>query len=253
MTGGEAEAAVASAIQAGYRLFDTAENYGNEVDVGRGLRVGGVDRAELFVTTKFNKAWHGVDLVEKAWSGSAERLGVEYIDLLLIHWPNPQQDRYVEAWQGLVNLLESQKVRAIGTSNFKPAHLVRIVADTGVVPDVNQIQLHPGVTRSAAREFHALHGIVTESWAPLGGQWDDLLADPVIGGLAERYGRTRAQVVLRWHMDLGLVAVPKSSNPERIAQNMNIFDFHLEPEDVATLSGLDKGEEAAFDSDKFGH
>jgi 2,5-diketo-D-gluconate reductase A len=249
----ETEAAVAEAIQAGYRLFDTAENYGNEVGLGRGLRVGGVDRSELFVTTKFNKGWHGVDLVERAWSASAERLGVEYIDLLLIHWPNPGQDRYVGAWQGLVNLLEAQKVRAIGTSNFKPAHLERIIAETGVTPDVNQIQLHPGVARAASREFHARHGIVTESWAPLGGQWDDLLADPVIGLLAERYGRTPAQVVLRWHMELGLVAVPKSSNPERIARNIDIFDFHLEPEDVAALSELDKGEEAAFDSDKFGH
>lgn len=253
MTDHEAEAAVAEAIQAGYRLFDTAENYGNEVGVGRGLRVGGVDRGDLFVTTKFNKAWHGADLVEKAWAGSAERLGVEYIDLLLIHWPNPAQDRYVGAWQGLVDLLESGKVRAIGTSNFKPAHLERIIAATGVVPDLNQIQLHPGVTRAAAREFHARHGIVTESWSPLGGAWDDILADPVITGLARRYGRTPAQVVLRWHMELGLVTVPKSSNPERIAQNIDIFDFHLEPEDVAALSALDKGEEAAFDSDRFGH
>ena len=253
MTDAEAEKAVAEAIQAGYRLFDTAENYRNEVGVGRGLRVGGLDRADLFVTTKFNKGWHGVDLVEKAWAGSAERLGVEYIDLLLIHWPNPGQDRYVDAWQGLINLLESGKVRAIGTSNFKPAHTERIIAATGVVPDVNQIQLHPGVARTAAREFHARHGIVTESWSPLGGESYDLLADPVVTGLADRYGRTPAQVVLRWHMELGLVTVPKSSNPERIAANIDIFDFRLEPEDVATLSGLDKGEQAAFDSDRFGH
>jgi 2,5-diketo-D-gluconate reductase A len=253
MTDDEAEATVATAIQAGYRLFDTAENYGTEVGVGRGMRVGGVERADLFVTTKFNKGWHGVDLVEKAWAASAERLGVEYIDLLLIHWPNPEQDRYVGAWQGLVNLLESGKVRAIGTSNFKPAHLQRIIDATGVVPDLNQIQLHPGVTRVAAREFHARHGIVTESWAPLGGEWEDLLAEPVISELAERLGRTPAQVVLRWHMELGLVTVPKSSNPERIAQNIDVFDFRLEPEDVATLSGLDRGEEAAFDSDRFGH
>ena len=253
MTDDEAEAAVATAIQAGYRLFDTAENYGTEIGVGRGMRVGGVEREDLFVTTKFNKGWHGADLVEKAWAASAERLGLEYIDLLLIHWPNPGQDRYVGAWQGLIKLLESGKVRAIGTSNFKPAHLERIIAATGVAPDLNQIQLHPGVTRAAAREYHARHGIATESWAPLGGQWDDLLAEPVVTGLAERYGRTPAQVVLRWHMEVGLVTVPKSSNPERIAQNIDVFDFHLEPEDVALLSGLDKGEEAAVDSDRFGH
>jgi 2,5-diketo-D-gluconate reductase A len=253
MTDRETEVAVAEAIQAGYRLVDTAENYDNEVGVGRGLRVGGVDRTELFVTTKFNKKWHGVDLVEEAWSASAARLGVDYIDLLLIHWPNPAQDRYVSAWEGLINLLESGKVRAIGTSNFKTTHLERIIAETGVVPDVNQIQLHPGVTRSAAREFHARHGIVTESWSPLGGQWDSILAEPVVMELANRYRRTPAQVVLRWHMELNLVTVPKSSRPERIAQNIDVFDFRLEPEDVAALSGLDRGEDAAFDSDKFGH
>lgn len=253
MTDAEAEAAVAAAIQCGYRLFDTAENYGNEVGVGRGLRVGGVDRAELFVTTKFNKQWHGADLVERAWAASVERLGLDYVDLLLIHWPNPAQDRYVDAWQGLVGLLESGKVRAIGTSNFKPAHLERIIAGTGVAPDVNQIQLHPFVTRPETRAFHARHGIVTESWAPLGGQWDDVLAEPVVTELAARYGRTPAQVVLRWHLELGLVTVPKSSNPERIAQNIDVFDFGLDAADVAALSGLDRGENVAFDSDKFGH
>jgi 2,5-diketo-D-gluconate reductase A len=255
MTDRETEVAVAEAIQVGYRLVDTAENYGNEVGVGRGLRHSGVDRTELFVTTKFNKQWHGVDLVEKAWSASAARLGVDYIDLLLVHWPNPAQDRYVTAWEGLIKLLESGKVRAIGTSNFKPAHLERIIAGSGVVPDVNQIQLHPGVTRSAAREFHARHGIITESWAPLGGQWAgaDILAEPVVTELAKRYRRTPAQVVLRWHMELNLVTVPKSSNPVRIAQNVDVFDFRLEPEDVAALSGLDRGEDAAVDSDRFGH
>jgi 2,5-diketo-D-gluconate reductase A len=253
MTDAEAEASVAEAIQAGYRLVDTAENYGNEVGVGRGLRGSGVDRAELFVTTKFNKGWHGADLVEQAWAASVERLGIDYLDLLLIHWPNPAQDRYVGAWEGLVRLLESGKVRAIGTSNFKPAHLERIIAETGVVPDVNQIQLHPGLTRTATREFHARHGIVTESWSPLGGEWDDILAEPVVTELAMRYGRTPAQIVLRWHMELGLVTVPKSSNPGRIAENIDIFDFRLAPDDVAALSALDKGEAAAFDSDKFGH
>jgi 2,5-diketo-D-gluconate reductase A len=249
----QSEVAVATAIELGYRLFDTAENYGNEVGVGRGLRAGGVAREELFVTTKFNKGWHGVDLAAEAFEACAGRLGLDYIDLLLIHWPNPAQDRYVEAWQGLAKLLESGRVRAIGTSNFKPSHLERIIALTGVAPDVNQIQLHPGVTRSAAREFHARHGIVTESWAPLGGQWADILAEPVVTALAERYERTPGQVVLRWHMELGLVTVPKSSDPARMAQNIDIFDFRLDPEDVATLSGLDQGEEAAFDSDRIGH
>ncbi|MGZ4617011.1 MAG: aldo/keto reductase, partial [Actinomycetes bacterium] len=163
MDDAQVESAVVAAVQRGYRLFDTAENYGNERGVGRGLRASGVPRTELFVTTKLNKRWHGVDLVAEAFGRSADRLGLDYIDLLLIHWPNPGQDRYVQAWQGLVRLLEEGRVRAIGTSNFKPAHLARILAETGVAPDVNQIQLHPGLTREAARAYHADHGIVTES------------------------------------------------------------------------------------------
>jgi 2,5-diketo-D-gluconate reductase A len=253
MDNAQTEAAVVTAIELGYRLFDTAENYGNEAGVGAGLRASGVAREDVFVTTKFNKGWHGVDLAADAFEASIERMGLDYLDLLLIHWPNPAQDRYVDAWQGLVNLLEAGRVRAIGTSNFKPAHLERIIEATGVVPDVNQIQLHPGVTRSATRDFHAKHGIITESWAPLGGERSDILAEPAVIEMAERYGRTPGQVVLRWHMELGLVTVPKSAHPERMAQNIDIFDFRLESEDVATLSGLDEGEEAAFDSDKFGH
>jgi 2,5-diketo-D-gluconate reductase A len=249
----QAEVAVATAIGLGYRSFDTAEDYRNESGVGAGVRTSGIAREEVFVTTKFNKGWHGVELVGQACEASLERMGLDYLDLLLIHWPNPAQDRYIDAWLGLVGLIEAGRVRAIGTSNFKPAHLERIIDASGVVPDVNQIQLHPGVTRRAAREFHARHGIVTESWAPLGGEWDDILAEPVVIELAERYGRTPAQVVLRWHIELGLVTVPKTGKPARMAENIDIFDLHLEPEDVATLSELDQGEAAAFDSDKFGH
>lgn len=248
-----AERAVATAIEAGYRLVDTAENYANERGVGRGLRASGVPREELFVTTKFNKRWHGVELAAEAFQRSADRLGLDYIDLLLIHWPNPRQDRYVQAWQGLANLLEQGRVRAIGTSNFKPSHLERIIAETGVVPDVNQIQLSPSVTRADARAYHAERGIVTESWSPLGGGGADELRHPVVIELAERYGRTPAQIVLRWHIELGLVAIPKSATPERIRQNIEIFDFSLTPEDVAAISALDQGEAAAVDSDSFGH
>jgi len=248
-----AERAVATAIEAGYRLVDTAENYANERGVGRGLRASGVPREELFVTTKFNKRWHGVELAAEAFQRSADRLGLDYIDLLLIHWPNPRQDRYVQAWQGLANLLEQGRVRAIGTSNFKPSHLERIIAETGVVPDVNQIQLSPSVTRADARAYHAERGIVTESWSPLGGGGADELRHPVVIELAERYGRTPAQIVLRWHIELGLVAIPKSATPERIRQNIEIFDFSLTPADVAAISALDQGEAAAVDSDSFGH
>lgn len=248
-----AEAAVATAIEAGYRLLDTAENYHNERGVGRGLRAAGVPREELFVTTKFNKRWHGVELAAEALERSADRLGLEYVDLLLIHWPNPAQDRYVAAWQGLVRLLEQGRVRAIGTSNFKPAHLDRIIGETGVIPDVNQIQLSPSVTREAARAYHAKHGIVTESWSPLGGGGADELHEPIVAELAARHGRTPAQIVLRWHVELGLVAIPRSATPERIRQNIQIFDFSLAPAEVAAISALDQGEQAAADSDRFGH
>jgi 2,5-diketo-D-gluconate reductase A len=253
MDDAEAETVIATALGLGYRLVDTAENYGNERGVGRGIKASGVPREDLFVTTKFNKRWHGVNLAREAFERSAERLGLDYLDLLLIHWPNPAQDRYVAAWDGLLALLEDGVVRAIGTSNFKPGHLERIMSETGVAPDVNQIQLSPLLTRDGARAHHAAHGIVTESWSPLGGAGTDALREPLIIKMAERYGRTPAQVVLRWHVELGLVAIPKSSNLERLRQNLDIFDFSLSAEDVDAISALDQGEEAAADSDAFGH
>ncbi|MCW6003265.1 aldo/keto reductase [Micromonospora sp. CPCC 205371] len=249
----DAEATVAAAIESGYRLVDTAENYGNERGVGRGVKASGVPREELFVTTKFNKRWHGVELAAEAYERSLDRLGLEYIDLLLIHWPNPQHDRYVQACQGLARLLEDGRLRAIGTSNFKPSHLDRVIAETGIVPDVNQIQLSPAVTRESARAYHAQHGIVTQSWSPIGGQNNDVLREPVVIELAERYGRTPAQIVLRWHMELGLTAVPKSSDPVRLRQNLDIFDFSLTTDEVAAISALDQGDAAGADSDAFGH
>jgi 2,5-diketo-D-gluconate reductase A len=253
MDDGAAEATVAAAIGSGYRLVDTAENYGNERGVGRGLKASGVPREDLFVTTKFNKRWHGVDLVAEACERSAERLGLDYIDLLLVHWPNPGQDRYVDAVRGLARLLADGRLRAIGTSNFKPAHLQRVIDETGVVPDVNQIQLSPTVTRESSRAFHAEHGIVTQSWSPIGGQSNDVLREPVVVEVAERHGRTPAQVVLRWHMELGLTAVPKSSDPTRLKQNLDVFDFALSADEVAAISALDQGDAAGADSDAFGH
>lgn len=248
-----AAATVAAAVELGYRLVDTAEAYGNERGVGAGLRAAGVPRGELFVTTKFDLRWHGVDLVREALEGSCERLGLDYVDLLLIHWPNPAADRYVQAWEGLVRLLADGRVRAIGTSNFKPAHLDRVIAATGTAPDVNQIELSPAVTRDAARAYDAAHGIVTESWSPIGGAGTGVLREPVVRELAERHGRTPAQVVLRWHVQLGLVAVPKSSDPDRLRQNLEVFDFALTDAEMARVSALDRGEDAATDSDTFGH
>ncbi|GIH28427.1 oxidoreductase [Acrocarpospora phusangensis] len=249
----QTERAVADAIEAGYRLIDTAEAYGNEVGVGKGIKASGVAREELFVTTKFDRHWHGRELAAEGYQASLDRLGLEYVDLLLIHWPNPQFDRYAQAFQGLADLLEAGRLKAVGTSNFKPAHLDRVIAETGVVPDVNQIQLSPAVTRVETRAYHQQHGIVTESWSPLGGQGVAVLTQPVIQDIAREIGRTPAQIILRWNIELGLVTIPKSSDPERIRQNIGIFDFSLTPEQVAAISALDHGEQAAVDSDEFGH
>jgi 2,5-diketo-D-gluconate reductase A len=250
----EAEQAVATAIGAGYRLIDTAFNYGNETGVGRGMRASGVPREELFVTTKLNKEDHGIDEAQRAFERSATKLGVDTIDLLLIHWPNPQQDRFVDAYRGLVKLLEDGRLKAIGLSNFKPAHVDRVIAETGVVPDVNQIELDPTKTRAEVRTYLAEHGIVCESWSPLGGRSDDLRHDPTITRIAEARGKTPAQIVLRWHMELGLVTVPKSADPQRQRENLALFDWSLTADEVAAITALDRGgDEGVTDSDEFGH
>ncbi|MET0693463.1 MAG: aldo/keto reductase [Propionibacteriaceae bacterium] len=253
LRGGECAAAVRTAIESGYRLVDTAENYRNEDGVGQGIRDSGIDRSEIFITTKFNREWHSIEGVREAFEASRERLGVDYIDLLLIHWPNPDQDRYVDAVLGMERLLEHGKVKAIGTSNFKPAHLQRVIDETGIVVDVNQIQLSPYTTRSASVAFDTEHGIVTESWSPIGGSSDNLRSDETIAEIAQQHGKSVTQTVLRWHIQQGLVTVPKSGNPARIAENIDIFDFSLTDAEMATISGLDKGESFANDSDTFGH
>ncbi|SNQ48546.1 2,5-diketo-D-gluconic acid reductase A [Frankia canadensis] len=246
---------VERAIGLGYRLIDTAHNYGNERGVGAGLRASGVPREELFVTTKFNRRSHSVRGVRQAARDSVRRMGIDYVDLLLIHWPNPWRDRYVAAWRGLIELLTDGQVRAIGVSNFKTTHLDRLLAETGVAPDVNQIQLDPRVGRAEIRAYHARHGIVTEAWSPLGAG-TGLLTEPVITRIAAEHDRTPAQIVLRWHLDLGLVVVPKSSSPARLAENIDVFDFALTPAQIADICALDRGpagEAAALDSDSFGH
>lgn len=247
----ESATAVRTAAEAGYRLFDTAENYGNEAGVGQGVRDCGLPREELFVTTKFNKLWHSVDGARQAWTESTKRLGLDYIDLLLIHWPNPDQDQYVDAVRGLIELLKDGSVRAFGTSNFKPAHLQRVLDETGEAPDVNQIQLSPYTSRDATRAFDTEHGITTQSWSPI--KADGLLSDPVLADIATTLDRTTAQVVLRWHYQLGLITVPKSGNADRMAQNAAIFDFELSTDQMELISGLDRGESHAQDSDTFGH
>ncbi|WP_347558864.1 aldo/keto reductase [Robbsia sp. KACC 23696] len=247
----QAADAVSNALGIGYRLIDTAENYGNEVGVGEGIRRSHVPRDQVFVTTKFNKRWHSVDGAKVACEASLKRLGLDYIDLLLIHWPNPDQDRYVDAFRGLVKLLDAGVVRAIGTSNFKPAHLQKLF-DAGMVPHVNQIQLDPMHTRSDIVTIHQARGIVTEAWSPLGRD-SALLKTPVIVDISNRIGRTEAQVVLRWHVQQGIIPTPKSSAATRQAENLRVFDFTLTAADMAAISALDRPDPKMMDADVFGH
>ena len=251
MNDSEAAETVALALDMGYRLIDTAENYENERGVGEGIRRAGVARGELFVTTKFNRKWHSVEGARQACEASLERLGLDYIDLFLVHWPNPDQGRYVEAFEGLVKLQEAGLVRAIGTSNFKPAHLQQLF-DRGLCPQVNQIHLDPWHARSDHIEVHEARGIVTESWSPLG-RANAMLSDPVILDVARRHGRTPAQVILRWHTQLGYVPIPKSSNPKRLAENLDVFGFELSAEELAAIGALDRPDPEMLDSDVFGH
>jgi len=253
LVGGESVRQVRTALEAGYRLIDTAENYRNEDAVGQAIRESGIDRSEIFITTKFNRRWHSVDGVRQAYEASLKRLGIDYIDLMLVHWPNPDQDRYVEAVQGLQAILDNGGLRAIGTSNFKPAHLQRVQEETGIIPNVNQIQLSPYSTRSESREYHTAHGIVTESWSPLGASSDKLRNDSLIISIADDHDKSATQVVLRWHVQLGLIVIPRSSHPGRIAENIDIFDFELTEEEMSKISSLDRGESVVTDSDVSGH
>ncbi|MDQ4501783.1 aldo/keto reductase [Sinomonas sp. ASV322] len=243
---------VATALELGYRLVDTAENYGNEEGVGEGLRRSGVPRSEIFLTTKFNRAWHSVAGVREAWENSARRLGVDYLDLFLIHWPNPDQGTYTEAWEGLLELRDEGKVHSIGVSNFTPEHLGTIIEATGVGPDVNQIQLCPYWVQHEARAYHGAHAIATESYSPLG-KGQDLLAESVVVAAAEAHGVTPAQAVLRWHTQQGLVAIPKSSSRERLAQNLDVFGFELSAAEIAAFNALNGSGPKAADPNTFGH
>lgn len=246
---------VVAAIEAGYRHIDTAHRYGNESGVGEGLRRSGIAREEVFVTTKLDGEWQGDDRAIAGLNGSLERLGTGYVDLLLIHWPLPARDEYVSTWRTFEKLHAQGLARAIGVSNFTPAHLDRLAAETSVVPAVNQIQISPAITRLAQRAYDDAHGIVTESWSPLGGPRGaaGFLEQPAITRVAERLGRTPAQVVIRWHVQQGLVVIPKSADPVRLAQNLDVFSFELSPEDLAELATLDGGPNAGVDSDREGH
>ena len=244
--------AVLSALTAGYRLIDTAENYGNEDAVGAAVRKSGLPREEVFITTKFNKRWHSQDGVRQALTNSLGRLGVEYVDLFLIHWPNPQQGTFADAFAGMLELQQEGLIRAAGVSNFKPAHL-QVLLDQGMTPEVNQIQLDPQRPRWDTVEFMRRHDIVTECWSPLGAGGGDLLRLPTIVETAGVHGRSPAQVVLRWEVQHGYVTIPKSANPGRQVENLNVFDFQLSQDEMATLDGLADPALPISDSDVFGH
>ncbi|GAA0793606.1 aldo/keto reductase [Marinobacterium sediminicola] len=247
----QAAEAVTTALELGYRMIDTAENYNNEVGVGQGIRNASVPRDQVFVTTKFNRQWHGFEGAQTACEASLQRLGLDYIDLLLIHWPNPDQDRFVEAYLGLLNLQDKGLVRAIGTSNFKPAHLQRLLA-LGLTPQVNQIQLDPYHRRDDLISLHQSKGIVTESWRPLG-CGNAMLADPVVTGIAAAHQCTPAQIVLRWAVQQGFATAPKSANPARMAENLSLFDFALSDSEMAALDQLGRDDPEMLDADSFGH
>ena len=246
----EVRAMCLTAFEIGYRLVDTAENYRNEAGVGRAVRESGLARDDVFVTTKFNKTWHG-DAVAGV-EGNLGRLGLEYADLVLIHWPNPDQDLYVRAWEGLIEARERGLTKAIGTSNFKPEHLQRLIDATGVAPEVNQIQCNPFTPRTQERAFHAEHGILTESWAPLAAG-NGLAEHPTVSAVAAAHDVTAAQVVLAWHIQQGLLPIPKSSNRERLAENFAALDVRLTDDEVRALTALENPDYRLADSDRFGH
>jgi len=235
MSDAEAERAVADALGLGYRLVDTATNYRNEDGVGLGLSRSGVPREEVVVTTKLPGRHHGYEETLASFEESRRRLGLEYLDLYLIHWPLPRVDKYVDSWRAMIKLREDGLVRSIGVSNFTTEHIERLEKETGVLPSVNQIELHPLFPQDELRAFHTAKGIVTESWSPLG-RGSDLLDDPVLVRIAEAFGVTPGQVVLRWHTQLGAVPIPKSSNPERQRQNLDVHGFELGPEQLRAVS-----------------
>lgn len=243
--------AVTTALEVGYRSIDTAAIYGNEEGTGQAIAASGIPREEIFVTTKLWNDEQGYDSTLKAFDESLRRLKLDYIDLYLIHWPCPGQDKYVETWRAFEKLYADGVVRAIGVSNFHAHHLRRLFDETTTVPALNQIELHPYLVQAELREFNAQNGIATEAWSPLA-RGGDLLQDPVITQIGQKYGKSAAQVVIRWHLALGNVVIPKSVTPARIKENFDVFDFELTPEEVDAITALDKGMRTGGDPDVFG-
>jgi diketogulonate reductase-like aldo/keto reductase len=235
----EAERAVATALESGYRSIDTAAIYGNEEGTGKAVNASGIAREELFVTTKLWNSDQGYDSALRAFDTSLDKLGLDYVDLYLIHWPTPSKGTYVDTFKAFEKIYADGRAKAIGTSNFLPEHLAKLIEETSVIPAVNQIELHPHLQQRAARELHAEQGIATEAWSPLG-QGKGLLEVPAIVAIAQKHGRTPAQIVLRWHLQLGNVVIPKSVTPSRIKENIDVFGFSLDTEDIAAISALNE-------------
>ena len=246
----ETKKAVATALAAGYRHIDTAKLYQNEAEVGEAIAESGIPRDEIFVTTKVWNSEQGYEAAPDSFEQSLDRLGLQVLDLLLIHWPVPDLDRYVETWHAFEKLYADGRVRAIGVSNFHIPHLQRLFDEASVVPAVNQVELHPQLPQDELREFHARHGIVTEAWSPLA-RGGAVLSDPTVVAIAERVGKSPAQVVLRWSLQLDNVVLPRSVTPSRIAENLELFDFSLTDEDMAALAGLAYGERIGPNPDTF--
>ncbi|MEU5729815.1 MULTISPECIES: aldo/keto reductase [Streptomyces] len=246
----EAQIAVRTALDAGYRSIDTAAIYGNEEGTGKGLAASGIARDELFVTTKLQNADQGYDSTLRAFDASLTRLGLEYVDLYLIHWPLPGVDKYVDTWKAFEKIYSEGRAKAIGLSNFHAAHTQRLLSETSIVPVIDQIELHPQLQQAELRAFNARHDIATEAWSPLG-QGKGLLDDPKLAAIARKHGKSPAQVVLRWHLDLGNVVIPKSVTPSRIQENIDVFDFQLDSEDLSAIDSLETGNRLGFDPETF--
>ncbi|MGP4014679.1 aldo/keto reductase [Saccharopolyspora sp. 5N708] len=243
----ETTAAVTAALAAGYRSIDTAAIYGNEAGVGRALAASGIARENLFITTKLWNSEQGYDTTLKAFDDSLAKLGLDYVDMYLIHWPTPARDRYVDTWKAIEKLVADGRVRTAGVSNFQPAHLRRLLDSSALVPAVNQIELHPRLQQAELRALHAEHGIATEAWSPLA--QGRLLDDPALAAIAERHGKSAAQVVLRWHLQLGNIVIPKSVTPARIRENIDVFDIVLSDDEMTAIAALDRGLRVGPDPD----
>jgi diketogulonate reductase-like aldo/keto reductase len=237
---GETADAVASALAAGYRSLDTAAIYKNEAGVRQGIERSGVARGDIFLTTKLWNAEQGFDSTLKAFDASLKKLGSDYVDMYLIHWPTPKRDLYVDTWKAFIRLREEGRIRSIGVSNFQPAHLERLVKETGVVPVVNQVELHPDFAQRKVVAANTKLKIITESWSPLG-QGGDLLKNDVLVAIGKKHDKSPAQVVIRWHVQLGHMVIPKSVTPERIKANLDVFDFELSADEMKAIDGLDAG------------